>query len=129
MVEIEREAPRGAGDIPAFTTIRAGRVSEIPEGGCKLVAHEHSRVAIFRVDGALHAIDDHCPHEGWSLASGTLEGTVLTCAGHDWQIDVRSGACLTMRKYRVKRFELIVDGDEIWLRLPSARPAAPGAPR
>jgi len=129
MEEFEREAPRQRGKGRSFTTIRAGRVSEIPEGGCKLVVHGHSRVAIFRVDGALHAVDDHCPHEGWSLAAGRLEGTILTCAGHDWQIDVRSGACLTMRKYRVKCFELIVDGDEIWLRLPAAREEAPGVRR
>ncbi len=128
MVEIEREAPRDRGEAPAFTTIRAGLVSEIPEGGSKLVAHGHLRVAIFRVDGALHAIDDHCPHEGWSLASGHLEGEVLTCAGHEWQIDVRSGVCLTMRKYRVKRFEVIVDGDDLWLRLPAGREKPPGVP-
>ena len=126
MVEIERDAPREPRERPPSATIRAARASEIPEGGCKLIAHGHSRIAIFRVEGALYAIDDHCPHEGWSLASGTIEGSVVTCVGHDWQIDVRSGACLTMRKYRVKRFEVIVDGDEVWLKVPAEQEGAPG---
>ena len=126
MTEIERAARRESGAGPSSVTIRVAGASEIPEGGCKVIAHGHSRIALFRVDGVLHAIDDHCPHEGWSLASGTLDGTVLTCAGHDWQIDVRSGACLTMRKYRVRRFEVIVDGDEVRVRVPADREAGPG---
>ncbi len=128
MVEIEREAPRDRGEGPGFTSIRAARASEIAEGGCKLVTHGHSRITIFRVEGALYAIDDHCPHEGWSLASGTLDGSVLTCAGHDWQVDVRTGACLTMRRYRVRRFEVIVQGEDVWLRVPASRDGDPGVP-
>ena len=128
MVETEWNAPREGDRGPAGGTIRAARACEIPEGGCKVMSHGRNRIAIFRVDGVFHAIDDHCPHEGWSLAAGRLEGSVLTCAGHDWQIDVRSGACLTMRKYRVKSFEVIVEGDNVLLRLPAvARPEVPGA--
>jgi len=70
MVEMERGAPREGDRVPGGGTIRAARACEIPEGGCKVVSHGRNRIAIFRVDGVFHAIDDHCPHEGWSLAAG-----------------------------------------------------------
>ncbi len=52
-------------------------------------------VLVTRVDGQLHAIEDACPHSGRSLCEGRLEGHVVTCAGHGWQIDVRTGEVLT----------------------------------
>ena len=46
---------------------RCGRADEIPPGSSKVVQiHEHV-VAIFNVDGRLHAIDNTCPHQGGPL--------------------------------------------------------------
>jgi hypothetical protein len=42
----------------------------------------------------VHAIDRACPHEGYGLEEGTVEGATLTCVWHGWRFDLRSGACL-----------------------------------
>ncbi len=48
-------------------------------------------LAVFRVQGALCAIADRCPHAGAALSSGPLEGEILTCPGHGSQFDVTTG--------------------------------------
>ena len=48
-------------------------------------------VALFRVEHAVHAIEDVCPHAGLPLTDGTLEGCVITCRAHGWPFDVRTG--------------------------------------
>lgn len=52
-------------------------------------------VAVFRVDGALYAIDSACAHEDGPLGEGEQQGAVVTCPYHAWRFDVRTGACLT----------------------------------
>jgi nitrite reductase/ring-hydroxylating ferredoxin subunit len=45
-------------------------------------------------DGALYAVDNRCPHEGYPLAKGTVDGCVLTCRWHNFRFDVRTGHAL-----------------------------------
>lgn len=54
-------------------------------------------LCLVRLDGAIHAFDDACPHRRWPLHEGTLRGHVLTCRAHTWEWDVRSGELLRMR--------------------------------
>ncbi len=70
--------------------------------------------------GDIVATPGVCPHEDVELAGGKLVGCELTCPGHSYVFDLRTGACehdptLTLRRYRVT----IVDGD-VWVDLLSA---------
>jgi nitrite reductase/ring-hydroxylating ferredoxin subunit len=114
------------GHAGRMRVVRAAGVGDIPEGGAKVFAEGRFRVAIFRVNGAYHALDDHCPHEGWSLAGGILDRGIVTCAGHEWQFDVRTGACLTLGRYTVRRFEVWVEGEDILIGLPEGVDRGPG---
>ena len=44
-------------------------------------------------DGVL-ALDHACPHEGYGLTQGTLDGNLLTCAWHNWKFRVDDGVCV-----------------------------------
>lgn len=59
-----------------------GRLPDAPGGS----------VVVMRLEGRLHAIRDECPHNGASLADGTLEGRIITCPQHGSQFDVTTGA-------------------------------------
>ncbi len=61
------------------------------------------------------ACNNRCPHEGFPLREGTLDGAcVLTCNWHNWKFDLATGANLyggdRLRTYPTR----IVDG-EIWV--------------
>ncbi|MDQ3630247.1 MAG: Rieske 2Fe-2S domain-containing protein [Actinomycetota bacterium] len=54
-------------------------------------------LCLVRLDDAVHAFDDACPHRRWPLHEGRLAGNVLTCRAHTWEWDVRTGELLRMR--------------------------------
>ncbi|MCB9680443.1 MAG: Rieske (2Fe-2S) protein [Alphaproteobacteria bacterium] len=67
----------------------------LPPGGTVVVRDGATQVVVLRLDdGTVHALDNRCPHEGYPLAQGDLQGGVLTCRWHTYTFDVRSGACL-----------------------------------
>jgi 3-phenylpropionate/trans-cinnamate dioxygenase ferredoxin component len=69
-------------------------VDEIAPGQRKLAFVDGRCIVLFNVAGAIHAIDDSCPHAGASLASGQLDGCMLRCPAHGLRFDVRTG-CMT----------------------------------
>lgn len=64
------------------------------------------RVVLFNLDGAFHAIDDTCPHQGASLFAGKLNGTSLRCPAHGLRFDLaggeQSGGGLCLTRYPVE---------------------------
>jgi len=65
--------------------------AELPEGARRLVCRDGHEIAVFRIDGAVYAIEDSCPHAGGSLVLGQLDGTIVTCRVHGLRFDVRTG--------------------------------------
>jgi 3-phenylpropionate/trans-cinnamate dioxygenase ferredoxin subunit len=65
--------------------------AEIPSDRGRLVFADGRTIAVFKVDGAIHALDDSCPHAGSSLAAGKLEGAFVQCRAHGLRFDVRTG--------------------------------------
>jgi 3-phenylpropionate/trans-cinnamate dioxygenase ferredoxin subunit len=68
-----------------------GTREELPPGKRKLAIIEGQGIVLFNIDGALCAIENPCPHNGASLASGKLDGPVLSCPAHGMRFDVRTG--------------------------------------
>ncbi len=67
-----------------------------PAAGFTADAHqtldvEGFSVVVCRVDDAVHAVANICPHAGLPLGEGDLQGCVLTCPFHGYAYDVRDG--------------------------------------
>jgi nitrite reductase (NADH) small subunit len=85
-----------------------------PEGGpAALVA---------LVDGAPYAVSDACPHRAASLSGGLLRDGVVTCPGHLWQYDVRTGARHDTRGEGLACFPARLEGDDVVVELPDPTP-------
>ncbi len=70
-------------------------VADLPKGSIKVKKLDGTPVAFFHLDdGALYAVDNRCPHEGYPLSQGSLSGCTLTCCWHNFKFDLRDGACL-----------------------------------
>ena len=77
----DRSRALGAGHDVMNAPIFIARLDEIAEGKGKAFDVGEKRIAIFQVDGQLHAIDDACPHAGASLSEGYLEDGNVGCRG------------------------------------------------
>lgn len=96
--------------------IRLARLAELPPGSAQAILTDIGMVALFNVDGTVHAIDDLCPHVADSLAQGHLAGCIVTCPGHGWRFDVRSGASPDFDGVRVRRHHVVVEDDVVYLQ-------------
>lgn len=67
------------------------RVPDVTEGAKVRVPRPPYDVLVVRAGGRWRAIEDACPHSGWSLSEGELVGERVVCAGHGWEICVRTG--------------------------------------
>jgi nitrite reductase/ring-hydroxylating ferredoxin subunit len=71
--------------------IEIAKEGEIADGTMKEVTAEGQKVVLTRVGGRYYAADGICPHMGANLASGKLEGVVVTCPRHGSQFDLSDG--------------------------------------
>ncbi|WP_321945413.1 Rieske (2Fe-2S) protein [Paraburkholderia sp. J10-1] len=71
--------------------VPVGAADELAPGQRKLVFVDGRSIVLFNIEGQMHAVDNSCPHNGASLASGALEGCMLRCPAHGLRFDVRSG--------------------------------------
>ena len=76
------------------TTEVVGTTDELAEGEMKLAKVGERRVAVIRTASGIHALDNACPHQGYGLVTGSLDGELLTCQWHNWKFRASDGRCL-----------------------------------
>jgi NAD(P)H-dependent nitrite reductase small subunit len=103
--------------VSAFVTV--GRVADFPEGEGRKVVVDGRDVAVFRLDGELHALDNHCLHRGGPLCEGFIARGAVTCPWHGWSFDIRTGTMLQDPRVGVTHHEIRVEGEEVAVRLES----------
>jgi nitrite reductase/ring-hydroxylating ferredoxin subunit len=84
--------------------------SSLPDERGKLFAYLDKRIALFRTPRGVFAADNRCPHQGYALARGDVNGELLTCAWHNWKFRLDGGECVfggeNLRTYPVR----VIDG-------------------
>jgi len=94
-----------------------GTISDIPPGKARAVVLEKFRIAVFNVDGTFYAVKDACPHAEYPLSKGVTTGGEVTCSSHNWKFDLKTGKCLKGGELSIRTFEVVLDGDEIWVKV------------
>jgi chlorite dismutase/nitrite reductase/ring-hydroxylating ferredoxin subunit len=107
--------------------VEVARLSELPPGARKLVYLGAEAVALFNVNGTVHAIADRCSHARGPLSEGEIEEETVTCPWHDARFDLRTGVPLDPpATVPVATFPVQIRGEAILLG--SGRVAAQTAP-
>ena len=88
------------------------RSQDIKEGLAKLVRVRSEEVAVFRSNGQLYGVQNICPHEGGQLCKGWIESGEVVCPLHRYKFELKTGACSTDPKLKVKVFRLVQQGDQ-----------------
>jgi nitrite reductase/ring-hydroxylating ferredoxin subunit len=68
-------------------------------------------------DGEVIATAGVCPHEDVSLAEGTVGDCRLTCPGHGYQFDLRTGECLHDASLVLRRYRVTIIDTDVWIDL------------
>ena len=100
---------------------RVADVDDLPDPGKLLVEVDGDPVALFRVGGTFHAIDDVCTHDGGPLVDGELADHTIACPRHGAKFDIRTGAALSMPAIRATRaYDVKLEDGGVFLRLREA---------
>ena len=97
---------------------RVARVADIPEGGLLgVVTPSGERVCLINDRGAIRAVGDECPHQGFALSSGEMVGNgTIECVWHGARFDCRSGAVLRgPAEETLPVYEARVSGGEVFV--------------
>lgn len=88
----------------------AGRLGLVARVGATPVGP----VAIYQIDGAVHAVADRCPHAGALLSEGELDRRQVTCPRHGSQFDVCTGERLRgPADTDIATFPVVVAGGQV----------------
>lgn len=84
---------------------------------------ERHRIAVFRHDGAFHAVSDICNHKGGPLSEGRLRGEFVACPWHGWEYSVVTGRGPEgYDEEQVPVFALDERRDGVYVQLPPVMP-------
>ncbi|MDA8111071.1 MAG: nitrite reductase small subunit NirD [Nitrospiraceae bacterium] len=84
----------------------------------QLVMADGQEIALFRVNGDFHAIENRCPHRGGYLSDGTVRGERVSCPLHGWTFDLKTGECTTRPGEKIACFEVRNSGEEVTVLFP-----------
>jgi 3-phenylpropionate/trans-cinnamate dioxygenase ferredoxin component len=79
------------GDKSLARFVEVAKISEISESGVMAVEVEGTTVALVRLQGAVYALADSCPHEGGPLSDGEILGEDIECPWHHSCFNVKTG--------------------------------------
>src|SRR5260370_24497217 len=122
---VSRRATRADGYTPVAT------LADLPPGAGRRVYVGGDAVALFNVNGSVHAIANRCTHARASLSEGTVDAArgTATCPWHEGRFSLETGRALScppslpVPTYRVK-----LDGHTV-LIAPAAARQPTDAPR
>jgi toluene monooxygenase system ferredoxin subunit len=88
----------------------AGELTAVQVGGKKIV--------LVNVGGEIRAFEDRCPHLGFQLSEGNIDGRTLTCANHQWEFDALTGAGTNPGNCQLTVFDTRVQEGQIEILTP-----------
>lgn len=101
-------------------------VADMREGFAKIIRlTTGDRVAVFRNEGTLSAISNHCAHQNGPLGEGRIIDGCVTCPWHGFQYRVTDGQSPAPFTEKVPTYRVKLEGGTVYVD-PAANP--PGTP-
>lgn len=96
---------------------RLAQLHELHDGFRRVVRIDCTELLLLQHDGKLHLLDNRCPHQGFPLDRGTLNGARLSCPRHGFAFHLQTGECLQARSCTLPVYTLAYDGNWVGVDL------------
>jgi methionine sulfoxide reductase heme-binding subunit len=90
-------------------------VFEIEEDRAKMFCVDKERIAVFKTEGKLFAVNNVCKHQNGPLGEGKIIDGCITCPWHGYQYIPKNGQSPAPFKEKISTYDLKLEGSEIWL--------------
>ena len=112
------------------------KTSELKDGDRRIVSAGKREIGVFHKDGAFYAYSNTCLHQGGPACEGltiakveerlrpdkTSQGLCFSetdmnfvCPWHGMEYDMKSGECISDRRMKLKKYQVVQKGDEIYV--------------
>lgn len=95
---------------------------DLPPERVTAVTCGETTVAMTHHDGAYHALENACPHQGGPLGEGSIEEGVLRCPWHGWDFYPDTGETPGPFDDCVRTYEVEERSDGIYVAIPTDTP-------
>jgi nitrite reductase/ring-hydroxylating ferredoxin subunit len=109
--------------------------SEMKDGDRRIVTAGRHEIGVFHKDGNFYAYSNTCLHQGGPACEGVLIANVVdivnpdrtyegqrfgdrthfVCPWHGYEYDIETGECVGDRKQKLRKFEVVKRGDDIYV--------------
>jgi nitrite reductase/ring-hydroxylating ferredoxin subunit len=93
--------------------VRVAAAEDVKPGQGIVAEANGKTLAVFNVDGTIHAINNTCCHREGPLGEGELVGDIVTCPWHGWRFNVTTGACMNNPSAQVEAYEVKIEGEDV----------------
>ena len=111
------------------------KASEFPDGDRRIVFVGDNEIGVFRHEGKYYAYSNFCLHQGGPACEGLIINNVVdlvdpdrtyqgqkfgdelhfACPWHGYEYDLKTGECIGDRKQKLRKFEVIERGGDIYV--------------
>ena len=98
--------------------MRIAGVAELPPAGeLREFLLGAETVCVANSGGVFTALGNACPHRGAPLSAGCIADGKLICYWHGWEFQLSDGASDHAGRPWAKFFELVIEGENVYLRV------------
>ncbi|MEO8112428.1 MAG: Rieske 2Fe-2S domain-containing protein [Ginsengibacter sp.] len=104
-------------------------INDIEEDRAKMFCIDKERIAVYKTQGKLFAVNNVCKHQNGPLGEGKILDGCITCPWHGYQYLPQNGQSPPPFKERVSTYDVKIEKDKVWVN-PTAYPEGterPGA--
>ena len=112
------------------------KAAQFPDGERRIVRHGDSEIGVFHWQGQFYAYENLCVHQGGPACEGLMMHKVedviapdrtwhgqkfsgdeihFVCPWHGYEYDIKTGECAADRKLRLKSFEVVRRGEDVYV--------------
>jgi|SRR5450432_390176 len=95
--------------------VKVCSVKDIEENRAKMFCLDMERIAVFKTEGKLFAVNNVCKHQNGPLGEGKIVDGCITCPWHGYQYLPKNGQSPPPFKEKVSTYDLKMDGTDVWL--------------
>lgn len=115
--------------------IEVGPADAFEEGDRQLVQVGDTQVGVLRIDGAFHALENECPHQGGPVCTGRIGGKiiaeqeevgaraiervsdqpVIACPWHGWEYEVETGEHIGNPRVALETYGVTVEDGTVYV--------------
>jgi len=102
--------------------ILAGNIKDLNKNNQFTKWVDDHDLLIFRHNNEIKAYSNICPHFGGPIGVHKIRknvdgNLVFTCLWHNLEYNIHSGKCVQSEKFKLREYDLSIEGDEIFVFL------------